>query len=134
MNLHDTGYYVKTVAGIRPAAQAAATVEGPAIDRMDFLSCVLHAFTGAVSGSPTSLTVNVKLQHSVDGATGWDDLTGAAIPQITAANSTAEKDIDLTMARRFIRAVSTVSFNGGTSPTVLTAASIVLGGARTRKA
>lgn len=126
----DIGAYVKAQAGINPQDSAAATINGAAIDRQDFDSCVLHAAAGAATGTPTAQTVDAKLQDSADGSTGWADIAGAAITQITADNGEAEKDVVLSGAKRYIRAVITVGFTGGTSPKIPVAASVVLGGGR----
>jgi len=128
-----TGAHVKVVKGIAPQAAAAGTVNGVTIDRLGFESCVVHVSTGAVSGEPTAQTVDVKLQDSADGTT-WADLPGAVVSQITAGDAEAEADIDLRGARRYIRAVATVAFTGGTTPNIQLAATVVLGGARERPA
>jgi hypothetical protein len=124
----NIGAQVKVERAIKPQAAGAGTINGPAIDRLGFLSAVLHVGTGDVSGSPSAQTVDAKLQESADGATGWTDISGAAISQITSANAQAEKDVSLSGAKRYIRAVVTVSFTGGTSPTIGAAATVVLGG------
>ncbi len=96
-------------------------------------SCVLHQVTGADSGNPTTLSVQTKLQHSPDN-TNWSDYQINAVTQETAALTAVGTEntaaIDLTSANRFIRAVAAVAFTGGSSPEVLVAADIVLGGER----
>ncbi len=126
----DIGAFIKAQAGINPQDSAAATINGAAIDRQDFDSCVLHAACGAASGTPTAQTVDAKLQDSPDGSTGWADIAGAAITQLAADNAEAEVDVDLSGAKRYIRAVVTVGFTGGITPKIPVAASVVLGGAR----
>lgn len=124
----NIGASVKVVAGFSPQAAVAGAINGAAIDRLGFRSAVLHARSGAVTGAPTAQTYDVKLQDSADGSTGWADIPGAAITQITAANAEAEKDINLAGAKRYIRVVGTVGFTGGTSPTLQVASALVLGG------
>jgi hypothetical protein len=131
---HDIGAEVKAVTGINPVDQAAGTVNGGSIDRSGFLSCVLHLACGAASGAPTAQTVDAKLQESADGSTGWSDITGAAVTQLTADNTESQVDVDLGTVKKFIRAVVTVGFTGGTSPSIPVAATVVLGGADTLKA
>ena len=126
----DIGAFIKAQAGINPQDSAAATINGGAIDRQDFDSCVLHAAAGAATGAPTAQTVDAKLQDSPDGTSGWADIAGAAITQITADNAQAEVDIDLSGAKRYIRAIVAVGFTGGTTPTIPVAATVVLGGGR----
>ena len=126
----DIGAYVKAQAGINPQDSAAATLNGAAIYRQDFDSCVLHAACGAATGTPTAQTVDDKPHDSPDVTSGWADIAGAAITQITADNGEAEKDVTLSGAKRYIRAVVTVGFTGGTTPKIPVAATVVLGGAR----
>jgi hypothetical protein len=47
---------------------------------------------------------------------------------LTADNTEAEKNVELTGARRYIRAVTTVTFTGGASPTIPVAATLTLAG------
>jgi len=134
MNQTDIGAFVKTVKGINPTNQAAGTINGAAIDRQGFLSCELHHASGAATGSPSSRTVDSKLQDSADGSTGWADYNpdgagSGAAAQLTADNTEARKAINLAAAKRFIRVVEVVAFVGGTSPAIPVAASVVLGGA-----
>jgi len=125
----DAGKYIKPVAGFSPqASDGTAAIEGPAIDRTGFLSAVLHGRTGAVTGAPTAQTYDLKLQESADGST-WTDIPGAAITQITAADTEADVNVNLAGAEKYIRAVGTVTFTGGTTPTLQVAATVILGGA-----
>jgi hypothetical protein len=62
---------------------------------------------GAVSG--TTPTLDLKIQESSDNST-WNDLTGGAFPQKTAAGFS---ELAIRGFRRYIRAVHDV---GGTSP------------------
>lgn len=134
-SMNDIGAYVKTLKGTPPLASSGGTVNGAWIDRRGYMSCVLQASTGAVTGAPTAQTLDAKLQHADDasGTNSADFVPGAAgsgaIAQITVANGEAEKDIDLTGAKPFIRVVDTVAFTGGTTPTLGKATTLVLGGA-----
>lgn len=124
----DIGAHVAAKLGTAPAAASAGTRTSAAIDRQGFNSCVLVAVSGAVSGSPTAQTLDAKLQESDDQST-WSDVPGGAIAQITAANSIAEKDVNLRGRKRYIRVSETVGFTGGTSPTLGAASFVILGGA-----
>jgi hypothetical protein len=129
----NIGSILRVVTSVNPANQAAGTINGAAIDRAgqggkNFSeSCVLKVSNGAASGAPTSRSVDGKLQDSPDGSTGWADIPGAAVSQITADNTDAQVDVDLSGAKRFIRSVVTVAFVGGTSPATPVAAEVVLG-------
>ena len=128
MLFSDIGSNIKIVRVIAPHSNSGTSTNGPAIDRVGYASAVLYVDVGAVSGSPTSFTVDCKIQESSDGST-WADVSGASIETISAANTQKELNIDLRGLKRYIRAVATVSFTGGSTPSVLVCASLVLGGA-----
>jgi len=129
--MKDGAAWLSPQIGTAPAASAAGSVNGAAVDRVLpgvapglALSCDLVAQTGAATGGPTTQTLDAKIQDSPDGSTGWADYippgaaSVAAIPQITAINTLARKRVDLSGARRYIRVVTTVGFTGGSSPTL----------------
>ena len=132
----NIGALVALVTSIAPESSSGGTINGNAVDRsLHGLanSCVLHQMVGAVSGAPTTLAVQTALQHSPDGVT-WIPFQINAAPQQTAALAAADSEngvaIDLTTAYRFIRPEMTVTFTGGTTPSALVAADLVLGGER----
>lgn len=127
-NSTDAGVLVAIRSGAAPAAVTAGTRNSAAIDRLGFDSCVLAAQTGAASGSPSALTLAAKIQESADGATGWADITDAAIEPLTAENSVARVNVRLPAAKRYLRVVETVGFTGGSSPTIGASSTIVLCG------
>jgi hypothetical protein len=132
---HNIGALLALATSVLPQA-AAASVNGAGVDRMAHgmpLSCVLHQVAGAESGAPTAVSVQTKLQHSADNSTWADyDPPGSATVAQTAALAAASSEnavaIDLSSANRYVRAVTTIAFTGGTSPTILVAADIVFGG------
>jgi hypothetical protein len=115
----DLGSHVVASIGGAPHT-AAATVNGSAIDRMGKDSCVLVGVTGAATGGPASKTFDSKLQQSDDGSTGWTDISGAAITQITADSTLKSVSVNLRGCKRYIRAVDV---------TVPAASVVILGGA-----
>ena len=130
-NMRNIGALLKLAIGIDPANDdGAAAINGASIDRQNLESCVLHAACGAATGTPTTQTVDAKLQDSADGSTGWADITGASVAQMTGDDEDQYKDIDLSGAKRYVRAVVTVAFTGGTSPKIPVACTIALGGAK----
>lgn len=131
----NIGAYVKNLLGIKPQASAAATVNGATIDRLGYGSCSVAGLTGASTGTPTTQSAAFKLQHG-DAADASDmaDLTGATGPTITAVDTGAEAEFDLSAAKRYIRVVCVLTFSGGSSPTLLVASSVALGGATTKPA
>lgn len=122
------GYTTVTKSYIPKAETGGSAVNGGAVDRTGFLSCLMVVHSGAATGSPTSYTLAAKLQDSATSGGTYADITGAAITALTADNTVALKAVDLSGAKAFIRMVVTVTFVGGTSPTLPVAAEIVLGG------
>lgn len=129
MRQHDAGAYIVPKGGFFPISQAAGTVNGPAIDRSGKLSGILIALCGAATGTPTTQAVDAKLQDSADGSTGWADITGAAVTQMTADDSIQRVNVKLDTARQFIRVQLVVAFTGGASPEIPIASVVDLGGA-----
>ena len=137
--ISGVGGEVRCAIGNDPAARSAGAANGTGIDRQGFNSCVLVGKTGAVTGAPSAQTADFKLQHSDTQGGTYTDYTpsvpqpspSGAVAQITAASTIKKRSIDLKTAKRWIRAVCTVAFTGGTSPTLFTDSTIVLGGADT---
>lgn len=130
----NIGAHLRTATGAVPAAVSAGTRNGSAIDRTGFGSCKLHVQTGAATGTPTTISVGAKIQDSADGEDFADYVPpngAAAISAITAANSSASVNVDLSSARRYIRVVETTEFTGGSAPTIGAGSTVVLGGAKT---
>jgi hypothetical protein len=132
----NIGALVAIATSVEPQSSAGGTINGISIDRATHqmpLSCVLHQQLGAVGGAPTTTSAQTTLQHAPDNST-WSNYTDpdtnavAQTAALTAANSEDSVNIDLTNAYRWIRAVTVVGFTGGTSPTALVAAELVLGG------
>ncbi len=124
----NAGDYVKLQKAIDPEDSAAATITGAAIDRTGFNSCVLHAAAGAASGTPSAQTVDAKIQDSATSGGSFVDFAGGAITTITADDSDAEVDVDLSGAKAFVKVVVTVGFTGGTTPAIPVASTLALGG------
>jgi len=128
---NDIGAFISVRRAIPPQAAAAGAISGDSntgIDRSGFQSCVLHVGTGATSGTPDSFSVAGKLQESDSAATGYTDITDAAITSITTENSAAKVNVDLSGCKQYIRAVVTPAFVNGSTPKVGVEAVIVLGG------
>lgn len=144
----DIGAYLEPAFTVAPVLQAAATVSGTGVDRLNtptglpyqYHSAMLVVMTGATVGTPTSFTVDARFQDSADNTTFADFNPGSAagsepalgwvsIPTITAINTIARVNVNLTAARRYLRPQIIVAFVGGTTPTIGLAATIILGGA-----
>jgi hypothetical protein len=134
-HLRNIGSYLKPVHTLSPAASSAGARNGSAVDRLGYESAQIVVQTGATTGTPTSFTVDAKIQDSADGSTGWADYTApgatavAALTTLITADSTAKFNVDLSGAKRYVRVVQTIAFVAGTSPTLLNNAAVVLGGA-----
>lgn len=135
LNQSGPGPEVKNQLGTVPAASVAGTVNGTGVDRRGFNFLILEAQTGATTGTPTSFTMDVKLQHSDVVGSGYTDFQpggvaiAGAVAQITAVSSRKRKQIDLRGAKAFVRVVNVIAFVGGTSPTLANVATMQLAGA-----
>lgn len=114
---------IKAVFSLRPQV-ATTSVNGSAVDTKGYNSAAVLLEVGAVSG--TSPTLNVKIQESTDGSTGWTDIPGAAFTQVTAADNSQILRVEGigTSRKRYLRAVATIA---GTSPSFTLAAVVLLG-------
>lgn len=104
MNMTDL-----VIISIAAAAEVTASGNGSAIDISDFYG--LAKFTlDSTAGLDADDTLDVKLQHSADGSTGWTDITGGAFAQVTDAGAAFETlTIDIDGLDGYIRAVDTVA-------------------------
>jgi hypothetical protein len=96
----DVGAQLKGAGGISPVVSAIA-VEGEAIDRIDYQSCVVFVQTGDGTGD-----VEFKLEDSHDGSTGWETFEDYVI-LLEDENLLGRLDVNLGPAKRFIRVVAT---------------------------
>jgi len=126
-NIKDIGAYIDAATAISPRNSGAATVNGTGLSRDGRRSGVVLGSVGAVSGAPTAVSIQFKLQDSADNTT-FADVAGASATA-TAANSEVEFDVDLSGLKKFVRVVAVVSFTGGTAPTADISAALVQGGA-----
>ena len=111
-----------SVLSLLDPAERSASANGSAVDILNYEGQAA-AILQSAAGTGTSPTLDVKLQDSADGSTGWADITGAAFTQVTnAAPSAQAAKFNASAARRYIRAVATV---GGTTPLFACAVSFV---------
>lgn len=127
----DIGHEIKFNRAISPHSDNGAGEDGAAIDRLGYQSALLAIDVGAVSGTPNSFAVNAVLYESADGTTGWTSVDDSAITEITTIDTKQVKEINLAGLKRYIKAVLQVEFVNGTSPEVLVAGALILGGADT---
>jgi hypothetical protein len=103
------------VSCIDPDAIAAGSVNGDAVDMSKFNRVLYVVMSGDLG---VSATLDYKLQGSPNGSTGWTDLAGKAITQLTQAGGDSDKQalIEITAeelhgyssAYRYVRDVLTV--------------------------
>ena len=120
---------VKVVAAVLPQA-ASAAVNGSAVDMEGYGEGMVVVSCGATTGTPASFTFNAKVQESDNGTSGWTDIAGAAIVAVTAVNKTGEISVEQlkrAASKRYIRPVLTPALTGGTAPTLLISAHVLLG-------
>jgi hypothetical protein len=104
---------------LHPVAQETATFTGATTNIADLnnlegdIQIMLDSGAAAATGTMTG-----KIQHSANGTTGWDDVTGGGF---TAVAQTASKQL-LTLnsdeLRRYIRFVGTIAASGTTTYSV----------------
>lgn len=124
---------VKVLAAVRPvAADAAATAI--AIDTLGYNSAVFVVSNGAATGTPTSYTVDGKVQECDTSGGSYTDVTGATITQITADNKVATIRVEGlgTGRKRFLKLIITPAMTGGTTPKALVSGTALLGRAYTQ--
>lgn len=134
----NIGALLAIVTSVEPQSSAAATVNGGSIDRVAHSlagCCVMHTAVGALGGAPSTTSVQSTLQHSPDNST-WtayqpDGANNAQAAALTTANTENSLNVDLTLANRYIRVSTVVGFTGGTSPTALVVADVILSGENT---
>lgn len=119
-----------------PSAESAGERTSAPVDVTQFKSAVLIAFTGATSGAPDALSITYKLQSRLEGSTTWVDVAdpdgNVSQVKVEAPSSVAELDINLMWLpedHSEIRIVEDTLFTGGTTPTAISGAVLVLGGA-----
>jgi hypothetical protein len=133
----NIGALAVPTSGVRPQSASAGAINGASVDRAARnmpLSCLLHQNVGALGGAPSTTSVVTKLQDSADNSSFADYAPAnqnnvvQACAALTATNTDNAVGINLSSARRYIRAVTTVAFTGGTAPTALVAATLVVAG------
>lgn len=121
---------VLSLTGVAPVSSTGGAITGSAIDTQGYGDGMVIVQVGGTTGTPTSFTVDAKVQESADGSTGWADISGDALVQVTSANKTGEIKVALgsrSASKRYIRVIVTPALTGGTTPTVGVGAVVVLG-------
>lgn len=124
------GETTKVTAGIAPAALTAAVANGIVIDRFGFWDAVVHLKLGTASGTPTGISVPLKVQTgSKEDGSDMADVSGDTIAALTVAGAEAKLNLDLSAYKQYLRIVVTPAFTGGTTPAIPIAVTVALGNA-----
>lgn len=114
---------ITTLMNLLPSAARTATVTGSAVD-IQLMSGRCAVILDSAAGTGTTPTLDVVIQDSDDGSTGW--ATVSTFAQVTNAAAVQTKNsLDSNGTKRYVRAVGTIT---GTSPSF--AFSVNLLGAR----
>lgn len=136
-NVYDN---VKLIGGVSLAPQSfsgSSAVDGSAVDSLGYDNAAIRAYGAEASGSPSAAALAVTLQESPDNNSDWTnalDNTGTVIGFTLNCESAAAENVarieGLGLNRkRYLRAVITPAFTGGTSPAILGFAEIIFGNA-----
>lgn len=129
------GGLIKGMRGLVRNETGGAEQDGQIIDRRNYESLSLLLGTGVDTGGATNIQIQYRItQSDASDMTGETDLV--ALTQWLNGNSAAvaskelEVSVDLSGAKRYIRASQTVTFTGGTTPAIPLALMVALGGAK----
>lgn len=105
---------------LHPVAQETATFTGATTNVADlnnFEGDILVLLDAGAAGG--SGTMTGKLQHSADGSTSWDDVTGGGFTAVAQAASRQALVLNGDDLRRYIRFVGTIASSGTTTYSVV---------------
>lgn len=108
------------------AEDGADPVDGDAANRTGLNTATVLVQVGAATGTPDGFTVDAKLQHCSTSDGTFADVPGASIDTIDAESTAAQATFSLAGVKQFVRVELTVAFDGGTDPTVVVGASLLL--------
>ena len=97
---------------VTPANANTSTVTGSSVDIKDYVGEIgIIQDVGTVGG--TNPTLNGKIQESLNGSTGWTDVSGAAFTEVTSTGNVQKLNLNTRSLSRYIRYVGTIA---GSSP------------------
>lgn len=139
----NIGAYIKSVlafnhdAIIAGAGDDGVLQNGRAVNRLNYLSCVLTVVVSAVLASSETVSITAQLQDSADGSTGWANYGDPlAITEVAAdgadENGEVELDVNLSGAKQYIRANITITMSAGATDTSETMAMFTFAGEHER--
>ncbi|MDX2200796.1 MAG: hypothetical protein SF069_17700 [Phycisphaerae bacterium] len=111
----------KVLSSNRPQSYSAGSAaNGTAVNTAGFRNATLTVQVGDIT---TGSLVDVKVQESADGSTGWTDVTGAAIVQLSGDggdNAIARLDLNLQSRKQYLRSVLTPTTSAVIAATTFT--------------
>ena len=128
------GGIATTKVAVRPndsadTAAAFVTTGSVIIDRADYTSALLCVAMGAATGGPATNLLDAKVEEGdASNLSDAADVSGAAITQLTAVNTQAFLELDLSARKRYLRVKWKATLTGGASPKIGVAAVLTLGG------
>ena len=136
ISAYDDIHNVTTL--VPQSISGASAVNGVSVDTQGYENAKLHVYAVTATGSPSAASLAVTLQESADGSTSWSnalDNTGTAIGftlnthSADGVNAARIEGLNLNR-KRYLRAVVTPTFTGGSSPASVAYAELVFGGAQ----
>lgn len=101
-----------TVGAIFAASTKTSSANGTALNITDYEGPAMVILSSGAATAGSSPTLDVKIQDSADGSTGWNDVTGATFAQVTTSASLEAIPLDTNLCKQYVRGVATI---GGTS-------------------
>lgn len=95
------------------AATITATGNGTAVDVGDYQGMALVNLN---AGAANAGTDTIKLQHSDDGSTGWEDVTGGAFTAVGTQASAQSLKINADRLKKYVRVVDTLAGGANAVP------------------
>jgi hypothetical protein len=130
--MHSIYDNVEVSKSIAPQSDAGGSaLNGAGVDTLGYNTAMLVFETGAASGSPSAISIDVRLQESDDN-TNWSDAIDNSVTVIGGA-VTEENHVLLARIeglglnrKRYLRVIETTTFTGGTSPAIEVHSNILL--------
>lgn len=95
------------------SATITATGNGAAVDVGDYQGIGLLVLN---AGAANAGTDTIKLQHSDDGSTNWEDVTGGAFAAVGTQASAQTLRINTDRLKKFVRVVDTLAGGANSVP------------------
>lgn len=124
MILTDIKNILTLTGGAKPAT-ITATRQSSAIDLRGYLGSVMAILYANKGTGNADNTLDVKIQTSADGSTGWADVSGATFTQVGGtggSDSLQAINVEVRLCERYIRFYDTVA---GTTPSYVLAEALI---------